>query len=156
MLESYYKSGEKQAELMNYLYSWIDTPFRHHCSVKKEGVDCIRFVAKILEETGVKRKINIPDYPRDWHMHTNDSSLVFGLVQRIPCFNVWSIDRFEQPINGDILLYKSGKAVSHAGIYFDEYVFQSLYPAGVIRKKYNDQKWFPQLRFCFRIIKEVL
>lgn len=154
MFQAYYKSGKRQANLINVLHEWLDTPFRHHCAVRKEGVDCIRFVSKVLEKTGVKEKILIPDYSRDWHMHTNDSLLVVGLVSRIPCYNIWALSRSELPVNGDILLYKSGKAVSHAGIYFDERVYQSLYPAGVIFKRYHDQDWFPNLRFCFRVIEE--
>jgi len=152
MFQEYFRSGERQAVLMQVLHKWLDTPFRHHCSVLGEGVDCIRFVAKVLEQTGVKEQISIPDYPRDWHMHTNDSILVVGLVQRIPCFNVCTLSN-EDPINGDILLYESGKAVSHAGIYFDERVYQSLYPAGVIFKMYKDKDWFPKKKFCFRVIE---
>jgi len=155
MFCEYYKSGKRQADLMEVLYRWLDTPFRHHCAVLNQGVDCIRFVAKVLEETGVKKAINIPDYPRDWHMHTSDSLLVVGLVQRLPCFNVWALNRMESPMNGDIILYQSGKAVSHAGIYFDEKVYQSLYPTGVLFKMFQDQSWFPKRKFCFRIIKKV-
>lgn len=44
-------SVDKKIEIAR---SWLDTPWRHNCQIKGEGVDCINFLAGVAAETGLK------------------------------------------------------------------------------------------------------
>lgn len=150
---NYFDDIEKQRQLKIILDSWIGpppTPYRHHCGVKGLGADCIHFVGRVLEEMGILkwRKGLIPDYPRDWHMHNTRELLLERLVKEL---NVVPAD-LNSPMNGDILLSHYGQAASHAGIYFDEHVYQAVDGIGVCTIHFSDTKFRQQMKFAFRVI----
>jgi cell wall-associated NlpC family hydrolase len=147
---NYFDDLEKQQELQRILDAWIGTPFRHHCGVKGLGADCIHFVARVLEEIGILkwRKGLIPDYPRDWHMHNTRELLLERLVKEL---NVVEAD-LNSPMNGDILLSHYGQAASHAGIYFDGRVYQSVKNVGVCKIHFSDATFRKQMKYAFRVI----
>jgi len=51
-----------------------------------------------------------------------------------------------------ILLYKFGKISSHAGVYCNGYVFQSVSRHSVAKIRVQDRLWYPRLTFVFRIL----
>lgn len=147
----YFKDKNNQMELKRILDEWEGTPFRHHCGVKGLGCDCIHLVACVFNELGllVLTRKTIPDYPKDWHLHNTRELLEEGL------FKVLNVVKVELGIliNGDIILSHYGKAASHAGIYYDGYVYQALNGIGVRRINFDDKKFRKRMRFAFRIIK---
>ena len=52
--------------------------------------------------------IDIDPYPHDWHLHNNNERYLHGITQHAT--------RIDTPQPGDILLFKFGRCVSHAGI----------------------------------------
>lgn len=147
-MEGLFDDIEKQKELKNVLDSWEDTPFRHECGVKGKGCDCIHFVARVFEELGVDKQ-SMPRYPRDWHLH-NTRELMKEEVEKNP--NVKKISLSELK-NGDFALSHYGKAASHASIYFDGYMYQSIINIGVCKINFENKKHKKRMRFAYRIKK---
>lgn len=148
-MKYYFDNIEKQHQLKRLLDEWIGTPFRHHAGVKGRGCDCIHFVTKIFEELGVIqwRKDLIPDYPRDWHLHNTRELLMEGILKELPGEKV----ELSSLKNGDIILSHYGKAASHASIYYDGYIYQSITDMGVCKINFNDRVFRRQMKFGFRI-----
>jgi len=145
----YFDDIEKQKELKRILDEWIGTPFRHHCGVKGLGCDCIHFVARVFEELGVMRNVTIPNYPKDWHLHNTRELLEEGIFRHLKVEKV-SLSNF---MNGDIICSHFGKAASHAGVFFDGYVYQALNEIGVRKINFSDKKFRARMKFAYRILK---
>ena len=147
----YFEGIEEQNKLKKILDEWLNTPFRHHCGVKGLGCDCIHFVACVLDELGILilTKKTIPDYPKDWHLHNTRELLEEGIIKNL---NVEKIS-LSNPVNGDLICSHFGKAASHAGIYFDGYIYQALNDIGVRKINFNDKKFRKRMRFAYRILK---
>lgn len=145
----YFDDIEKQKELKRILDEWIDTPFRHHCGVKGLGCDCIHFVTRVLEELGVMCNVIIPNYPKDWHLHNTRELLEEGILKHLKVEKI-SLSNF---MNGDIICSHFGKAASHAGIFFDVYIYQALNGIGVRRINFSDKKFMARMKFAYRILK---
>ena len=147
----YFEGLKEQNKLKKILDEWLNTPFRHHCGVKRLGCDCIHFVICVLDELGILilTKKTIPDYPKDWHLHNTRELLEEGIIKNL---NVEKIS-LSNPVNGDLICSHFGKAASHAGIYFDGYIYQALNDIGVRKINFNDKKFRKRMRFAYRILK---
>lgn len=147
----YFGDFEKQQQLKKILDEWIGTPFRHHCGVKGLGCDCIHFVARVFEEIGFLtwRKNMIPNYPKDWHIH-NTRELLAEKILENNCIEQIKLSELK---NGDIVLSHFGKAASHAGIYFNKYVYQALTHAGVCKISFVDKLVQRHMKFAYRLVK---
>jgi cell wall-associated NlpC family hydrolase len=150
MVIYYFENIEKQKELKIILDSWLGTPYKHHIGVKGMGCDCIHFDARVIEEMGILdfKYITIPDYPRDWHLHNTREILAEGIEKYL---NVNRLSIHDDMLNGDIILYHYGKAASHAGIFFDNYVYQSIDNIGVRKINFNDKSFKKHMKFVYRI-----
>lgn len=149
----YFNTTAKQEKLKCILDSWLSppTPFRHHCGVKGLGCDCIHFAARVYEEAGYLtwKKGMIPDYPKDWHIH-NTRELLADTIVKYNCVKRINLLKL---LNGDIILSHHGKAASHVGIYFDEYVYQALNKIGVCKIAFADESFRKRMRFAYRLLK---
>lgn len=149
----YFDDIKKQKELSQILESWMNppTPFKHHVGVKGLGCDCIHFVGMVLDELGLFtfNKKTVPDYSRDWHLHNTRELLSEGIMSRL---NVEKKNLSNGLMNGDIILSHYGKAASHAGIFYDNYVYQALDGVGVRKIHISDQKFFKKMKFVYRIL----
>ena len=57
--------------------SWIGTPYRHQCSLKGEGTDCLgllRGVYRELYSTGDPKEM--PNYSMSWNEHLSTDPLI--------------------------------------------------------------------------------
>lgn len=145
----YFEDIEKQKDLKKILDEWLHTPFRHKCGVKGLGCDCIHFAVRVYEELGILTNVVIPDYPKDWHLHNTRELLEEETIKNL---NAEKINLFNL-MNGDIIYSHFGKAASHAGIYFDGYVYQALNDIGVRKINFNDKKFRKRMRFAYRILE---
>jgi cell wall-associated NlpC family hydrolase len=145
----YFENIEEKDRLKKILDSWISTPYRHACGVKGLGCDCIYFVARVYEEMGLLNNVIIPKYPKDWHLHNTRELLEEGIIKNL---NTEKVSLFDF-MSGDIICSHYGKAASHAGIYFDGYIYQALNHIGVCKINANDKKFKKRMRFAYRIIK---
>lgn len=149
-MEYLFDSKESIARLREELESWENTPFRHLCGVKGMGCDCIHFVVRIIETFGLG-PFKVPEYPKDWHLHRSEELLKRGLTSQVPHIEINPFD----PKDGDILLFKFGRVCSHAGIFCDENVWQSLSinRSGVKKMSFNDPYLYSRMKFGIRPLK---
>ena len=147
-----YFDTEKQIELKKILDEWHGTPFKHKTAVKGLGCDCIHFAIKVFEEIGLMKLVPgmVPDYPKDWYFHNTREALSEAIEKHL---NVEKYDMDVELMNGDIILSHFGKASSHAGIFFDNYVHQAIANIGVRKIHINDKKLKLQMKFVYRVIK---
>lgn len=145
----YFEDIKNQEKLKVILESWVGTPFKHRTGVKGRGCDCIHFVGCAFSEMGIFNfdKKKVPQYPKDWHMHNTREILSEGIIERL------NVDKksLSELINGDIILSHYGKASSHAGIFFDGYVYQSISGIGVKKINFKDKTFRKQMKFVYRI-----
>ena len=126
----YFTPIERQLRLKEIIDSWIGTPFRHRCAVKgkKGGVDCINFCGEVYKEMGILDSYELPKYGKDWHLHRQGEKLltgIFDFADAHPTYNLKSVG-FNNPKNGDIIMFQYGRASAHTSIYYDGSVYQVL------------------------------
>lgn len=113
------------------------------------GCDCIHLVLRVYEEMGLTEfpKKQMPDYPRDWHLHNTTELLADGIERTLP------VDRVMvgTPMDGDITLSKYGRASSHSGIYCDGYVYQALNGMGVHKIDWNYAPFKKRMTHVYRM-----
>lgn len=138
--------ADKHDLLIAELQSWLGTPWRHHCQVRRLGADCIGMVYGVLVATGAIAPIALPDYPRDWHLHNDDELLVEGLRGLPETVEITD----GSLMDGDVAVYRYGKAGSHAGIYFDRGVYHLPTGQTAIRSPFREGQFNRRLRYVFR------
>lgn len=104
--------------------TWLLTPYHHMGRVKGAGADCLTMLAEVYERAGITGHIEIPFYPRDWHIHRDEERYVAGVSKYAAEY--WldtDVDRCVPrvpskplPEPGDIALYKFGRAYAHGMI----------------------------------------
>ena len=146
---NYFEDIHKQEVLEVVLNSWMGTPYRHWSGVKGEGCDCIHFIARVFEELGMG-PFKIEHYSKDWHLHNTDELLLSGLSRELNLLKISAVNN--EPMNGDIVLYKFGKASSHSAIYYDGEVYQSINGIGVEKRSWLDKQWFKRRTTIMRLV----
>lgn len=88
--------------------SWMGTPYHHRARLKGAGVDCAQILIAVFVAVGLVDDFDPGDYPPDWMMH-RDEERYLGFVGR-------HAEQVEEPLPGDVVLYRVGRCYSHAGI----------------------------------------
>lgn len=143
----FFEIDENIEKLRTFLIEWHGTPYKHHAGKKGLECDCINLIAKGCEYLG-KGHYDIQWYDKDWHLHNSDELLLNGLREQLKGDELPP----EKPIDGDIILYRFGKTISHAGWYLAGYVYQALFRVGVERRTWNDAHWHKRRALIFRIL----
>jgi cell wall-associated NlpC family hydrolase len=137
----YFHTADRVQKFTAILESWVGTPYRHLCGVKGQGCDCIHFVCRVLEEVGfAAHPYRIPAYPRDWHLHNTAELLLDGIRDQIPHREA------AVPADGDILLFRFGKTLSHSAVYIAGYIYHSLNGIGVIKTRLRGSRWQKRIK----------
>lgn len=102
-------TDDERARVVAVAESWLGTKFHHAARVKGAGVDCIQLIAAVYEEAALLPHVEVrADYPPDWFMHRTEEKI----LERV--------GRYFEPVlmcaPGDLVLFRLGRAVSHAGI----------------------------------------
>ncbi|MDD9921914.1 MAG: NlpC/P60 family protein [Boseongicola sp.] len=95
--------------------SWIGTPYKHQCSVKGAGCDCLGLLLGIWREHYGEHTEEIPPYSRDWDEVAQNDLLEAALDKHL-------IRKSTSQISlGDVLLFRmrSGAVAKHLGICSD-------------------------------------
>lgn len=94
-------------------FSWIGTKFRHGARIKGVGVDCGQLLVAVFSAAHLIEAFAPESYPPDWFLHRDRERYLEELTKYAdavePLYEI-----------GDILTYRFGRAVSHAGIYVGE------------------------------------
>ena len=100
--------------ITNEALTWLNTPYHHMANLRGVGVDCAMFLVEVFKQLGaVPVDLDPRPYPHDWHMHRGEERYLAWLdkyADRVPADQV-------QP--GDVVTFKFGRCVSHAGIVID-------------------------------------
>jgi len=123
--------------------TWLGTPYHHAARVKGAGADCGQFPAAVFEAAGLIPPLEIEYYPCDWHLHRDDERYLAivekhfeniskgpnGLRGAAKCSeprqrgadmeHAPHIDHCQQPLPGDLALFRYGRAISHGAIVID-------------------------------------
>lgn len=90
--------------------TWLGTRFLHGARLKGEGVDCAQLLIAVFAAVGLIKDFDPEPYPRQWFLHRADE-------RYLPHIKAHARP-VEPPFEkGDILTFRFGRAVSHAGIY---------------------------------------
>jgi NlpC/P60 family putative phage cell wall peptidase len=151
-MPAYFIGVKKLEPLEAELESWIDTPFRHRTGVKGLGCDCIHFIAGVLKTFNLvqtERKGFIPEYGFDWNLHKTRELLLEGIKKEVNCIEVpvtWLA-------NGDLVLFKFGKASAHVAFYLKEYFYHSITDIGVVKSQIGSGEWKQRITHVLRIME---
>lgn len=101
---------EERAAVVAEACTWLGTRWIHEARDKGHGVDCGQLLAAVYEAAGIIGPVKIESYPREWALHRSDEKFL-GYVE-LMAKKVEGRD----PLPGDIVLFKYGRCLSHAGI----------------------------------------
>ena len=90
---------------------WIGTPYHSGARLKRVGVDCGQLLIGVYADAEVipQGDCEPGHYPFDWHLHRSDE-LYLSWVEK------YCDITGDDPLPGDIAVFKFGRCVSHAGI----------------------------------------
>lgn len=142
-----FDNTDKIERLREFCEPWRGTPFRHHSGQPGIGCDCIHFVIKGLEHLGFGH-IDIPWYEKHFHLHNCEEVLLNGLRREIPGVELLP----NNPINGDLILYKFGYVMSHIGWFLDDHVWSAMVDAKLNSRIWQDKNWYSRRRLIYRIL----
>lgn len=154
----YFEDINRQLRLKAIIDSWLDTPFRHRCAVKGKqgGVDCIHFIAEVFKELGVINDYIVPDYACDWHLHRSEERLMLGIFNFAGSVQNYSLQNvgFDDPENGDVIMFQFGRSTSHASIYYDKRIYQSMVGMRVEPRPFHDKATDFRKKHGFRVLEK--
>lgn len=112
--------------------TWLGTPYHHQAAIKGAGVDCAQILVEVYAAVGVVDKIDVGDYPHDWHLHRSEEKYLWWVEKYC--------SRIEEPSMGDIALFTFGRCVSHAAIIISwpDELIHSYIRQGVVLASAND------------------
>ena len=113
--------------------SWLNTPYHSMAKIKGVGVDCAQLLIGVYEEAGILKPGEIIHgaYTHDFHLHRSEEKYLSWIEKYC--------DRVNQSEPGDIVTFKFGRCVSHAGIVLDwPRIIHAYVGYGVIISNYDD------------------
>lgn len=90
--------------------TWLRTPFHDCAKVKGAGVDCGQFLAAVFEEAALEAPVKIEPYSPQWYLNKGVEFFLEYITSR--AFEIQQRDA----LPGDVVIYKFGRAFSHAAI----------------------------------------
>jgi len=99
----------QRARVLEEAETWLRTPFHHEARVKGAGVDCAMLLAEVYERVGLIPRQSPDHYSAQWHLHRDDEKY-------LPWILANAVETHSAPSPGDIVMFKIGRAWSHAGI----------------------------------------
>jgi hypothetical protein len=99
---------EQRARVVEAALSWERTPYDHGAHLKGVACDCT-FIADVYEEAGLIPHLSIESYSPQWHLNQREERYLSYVTPH-------AYEIAEPPLPGDIVLYKFGRVLSHAGI----------------------------------------
>ncbi len=101
-------TAEQRAHVVREAESWLGTPYHAGARVRGVGVDCAQLLIAVFHGAGVLPALDPAPYPADWYLHRDLERLLLHLAP-------WATPT-RDPEPGDIVTYRFGRAVAHAGI----------------------------------------
>ena len=101
---------EQRAAVVAAARTWIRTPYHHAADVigPRGGVDCAMLLVRVYVDLGLVEAFDPRPYTRDWMMHRSEERYLGFLLARARMV--------EEPLPGDVMLFRVGRCFSHGGI----------------------------------------
>lgn len=118
---------EQRLAVVEELKTWLGTPYHHFAKVKGAGVDCVQLLIGVYQNVKLIGEVDTGNYSRTWHLHRDEEKYLERIVK-------WAKPT-ENPLPADVVLFRFGRTVSHAGILLDyPYIIHSYFDSGVIKE----------------------
>jgi NlpC/P60 family putative phage cell wall peptidase len=88
--------------------SWLGTPYHHSADVKRAGVDCGMLLVRVFVDTGLCAPFDPRPYAPDWMLHRDEERYLGFVFDRTK--------EIENPLPGDVMVFRYGRCYSHGGI----------------------------------------
>ncbi|THD74652.1 peptidase [Thalassobius vesicularis] len=130
--------------------SWIGTPYRHQCSVKGAGTDCLGLLRGIWREVVGPEPETVPNYSRDWSEPQGEEALWAAALRHL------NPKPLSDEAPGDVLLFRMrdrgvAKHLGIAGQTGDRPTFIHAYSGHAVVESPLSQPWHRRIvaRFAF-------
>jgi cell wall-associated NlpC family hydrolase len=113
--------------------SWIKTPYHPMGKIKGVGTDCGQILVEVYGNVGFITKFDTGYYPIDFNQH-RDTENYFKFIEQYS-------HKVDEPKNGDIVLYRFGRCISHSGIIVDvenKIIVHAQMKVGVVTSRWDD------------------
>ena len=94
---------------------WKGVKYQHR-STTKQGCDCTGLVVGVMQALGYMKNYEMRNYPSDWNLHSMADNYILEEIKRFA-------DRVVDMKSGDIILFRFGKCIAHAGILLENRLF---------------------------------
>jgi cell wall-associated NlpC family hydrolase len=91
--------------------TWLRTPYVHMGRVKGAGCDCATLIAEVYEEAGLVPRVDLDYYSPQWHLHRDAERYLDRVLSYASVV--------EEPLPGDVVLFRFGRTFSHGAIVVD-------------------------------------
>jgi hypothetical protein len=99
---------EERALVVAEARKWVGTKYHNCADVRGAGVDCAMLLIRAFVDCGLMPPIDPRPYPPDWHLHRDEERYLGYVMERFA--------EVEQPLAGDIVLFRYGRCFSHGAI----------------------------------------
>jgi cell wall-associated NlpC family hydrolase len=103
------KELDERKRVVEVAHQWLKTPYHHAARIKGVGCDCLTLLAEVFTEAELVPRIDVPYYPKDWHLHRDAERYLDGLLG-------YTREIEGPPLPGDVVLWKFGRCYSHGAI----------------------------------------
>lgn len=94
---------------------WKGVKYQHR-SATKQGCDCTGLIVGVMQALGYMKNYKMRKYPSDWNLHAMADNYILEEIERFA-------DKISDMRSGDIILFRFGKCVAHAGILLENRLF---------------------------------
>lgn len=139
-------SMEEREKIVKIAKTWNNTPYVPGGRVKGAGTDCGMFLLEVFEEAGLIPHTVVNGYSPEHHLHSSREDYL-KWVQKF----AHEVTR-EEPLPGDILLYKIGNCISHGAIVVNyPVVIHSCLGIGVVLGDVSHSQWSSRLAAVYSV-----
>ena len=99
---------DQRAAVVKEACAWLRTPYRHQADIKGAGCDCGMLLVRVFVDTGMVPAFDPRPYSNDWYLHRSEEKYLGFVFDRIA--------EVEQPLFGDVVVFRHGRTFSHGGV----------------------------------------
>ena len=94
---------------------WKGVKYQHR-STTKQGCDCTGLIVGVMQALGYIKSYKMRKYPSDWNLHSMADNYILEEIEKFA-------DKVSDMKSGDIVLFRFGKCIAHAGILLENKLF---------------------------------
>jgi cell wall-associated NlpC family hydrolase len=103
------EEARERAAVVAEARAWVRTPYHTGARLKGIGADCLTVIVGIFENVGLIPPYDVPTYPADWHLHSDDNRYERGVDE-------FCNDVDGPALPGDVVMFKYGLCFAHGAV----------------------------------------